>query len=73
MSSASAPACPGAQALVVCGDFDGTEYGDDYLVFQAGAMICPVPHPEENQLWAFGEIGSGADLRRGWYPADWAD
>jgi len=38
--------------------FDGTAYGESYLVFSQGQRLKRVPHPEEGSGWAFGRMDS---------------
>lgn len=58
------------QTLRVLEDFDGMEYGGNYLTLQRGetARRLTIPEGESAQGWAFGEAG----VRRGWYPPSFA-
>ena len=53
-------------------DFDGTQYGHDYLVFTKGAYVSPLEHTDSDGAWAYGAIGFGAESVHGWYPANYA-
>ena len=53
--------------------FDGSACGPEYLIFEKGAPILRVPHPDESESWAFGMLldQDAAAAKRpavGWFP-----
>jgi hypothetical protein len=57
--------------------FDGSEYGDTYLVFSIGDRIIALQHPEAANGWSFGMLLATArgpnPSRTGWFPEDYLD
>ena len=60
------PASEPPVELVALWDFDGQDYGPEYLEFQRGARLLRLPDPLDAAGWAFGQLlATGAT---GWYP-----
>ena len=65
------PPPPPAPAKTVGWDWDGSEYGPDYLTLRAGDRIVSRIPPERPEGWAYGLL-LGAGGRFGWYPPAFA-
>lgn len=48
-------------------DFDGSLYGESYLIFSSGDRLRRFPHVEEGEGWAWGRI-ENASWHFGWFP-----
>jgi len=62
------PMPPRRVGLTALFDFDGTQFGPEYLVFAAGDLLLPTHHQENGEGWGYYEH----DLtgRFGWAPSD---
>lgn len=51
-------------------DFNGTEFGEEYLSFKAGERVStlPIPEGEDSQGWQYGVLSSG---KKGWFPPEY--
>ena len=47
-------------------DFNGRDYGDEYLTFKKDARIDVLPTPDNSSGWAYG-LHSGTSVT-GWFP-----
>ena len=64
---------PPPPALVAQSDFDGDEYGQEYLTLQSGDLLLELDPPSDagvgKMRWSYGRhLATG---RRGWYLGDW--
>ena len=65
---------PPPPPMIVVSDFDGTEYGEEYLTLRAGDRLASKSPPQRSDGWANGLL-LGADCRGrgvGWYPPEFA-
>ena len=55
------------------GEFTGSDYGDDYLIFPKGACLILLHLWEDDPRWAYGIFlaAEESEDRRGWFPADY--
>ena len=56
--------------LLVLADFDGRDYGAEYLVLAAGDLVLPMPVPSgvKGEGWMYGRKPHG---QPGWYPPEY--
>ena len=65
---------PKARRWRTVADFDGSDFGLEYLRFSRREFIEFVRHPEEDNLWAFGRLlERAASPELGWFPRNYVD
>ena len=65
---------PKARRWRTVADFDGRDFGPEYLRFSGREFIMFVRHPEEDNLWAFGRLlERAASPELGWFPRNYVE
>ena len=65
---------PKARRWRTVADFDGRDFGPEYLRFSGREFIMFVRHPEGDNLWAFGRLlERAASPELGWFPRNYVD